>query len=81
MSSNNMNLMSLIQIARNNPNPPQFILTMLEQSQGNPVFANLLQMAKKNDSKGIESVARNMLKERGLDYYKEFNDFKHMLGL
>ena len=43
----------IIQIAKNNPNPPQFILTMLEQSQGNPVFANLLQMAKKNDSRGI----------------------------
>ncbi len=79
--SSNMNLMQLVQVAKNNPNPPQFILTMLEQSQGNPIFANLLTMAKKNDSKGIESVARNMLKERGMDYDKEFNDFKQMLGL
>jgi hypothetical protein len=38
-------------------------------------------MAKKNDVQGIETVARNMMKERGLDYDKEFNDFKRKLGL
>lgn len=79
--SSNANLMQLIQIVRNNPNPPQFILTMLEQSKGNPMIANLLDMAKKNDVQGIETVARNMMKERGLDYDKEFNDFKRKLGL
>jgi len=55
---------------------------MLERSaQGNPFMGNLLQMARNRDSAGIENVARNIAKEKGIDYDKEFNSFKQMFGL
>ena len=63
-------------------NPEQTMLSMLERSaQGNPFMGNLLQMARNRDSAGIENVARNIAKEKGIDYDKEFNSFKQMFGL
>ena len=43
----------------------------------NPMITNLITMAKKGDTKGIENFARNMFKERGRDFDKEFNEFKN----
>lgn len=43
----------------------------------NPMIANLITMAKKGDTKGVENFARNMFKERGRDFDKEFNEFKN----
>lgn len=80
--ASNMNMMQLLQLVKNNPNPPAFVMQMLQsQSGSNPLFANLLQMAQNNDTAGIEEVARNMMREKGLDYDKEFNSFKQMLGV
>ena len=55
---------------------------MIEQNASqNPVLANLLTLAKNNDSKGIEQVARNLMKEKGIDFDKEFNSFRKTFGL
>ena len=43
----------------------------------NPMITNLITMAKKGDTKGIENFARNMFKERGRDFDKEFNEFRN----
>ena len=65
-----------------NGNPEQMMMSMLEQSaQNNPILENLLNMAKNNDSEGIESYVRNVAIEKGIDYDKEFNSFKQMFGL
>ena len=65
-----------------NGNPEQMMMSILEQSaQNNPILENLLNMAKNNDSEGIESYVRNVAKEKGIDYDKEFNSFKQMFGL
>ena len=65
-----------------NGNPEQTMLSILERSaQGNPFMGNLLQMARERDSVGIENIARNIAKEKGIDYDKEFNSFKQMFGL
>ncbi len=47
----------------------------------NPIFNNLIAMADKGDSQGVEAFARNMLKERGLDLDKELENFKHTLNI
>ncbi len=47
----------------------------------NPVFNNLIEMAEKGDEKGVETFARNMLKERGMDLDKEMENFKKQLGI
>lgn len=65
-----------------NGNPEQMMMSMLEQSaQNNPILENLLNMAKNNDSEGIENYVRNVAREKGIDYDKEFNSFKQMFGL
>jgi hypothetical protein len=77
-----MNPMQLIQMIRGGGNPQQIIMNLLESNSGNnPILQNLLGLAKNNDTKGIEEFARNMMKERGMDFDKEFNAFKQNLGL
>ena len=46
----------------------------------NPLFANLLSLAKANNTSEIETIARNMFKEKGMDFDKEFNSFKQNFG-
>jgi hypothetical protein len=47
----------------------------------NPMFNNLIQMAEKGDNKGVETFARNVLKERGIDYDKEVENLKRTLNI
>lgn len=54
--------------------PEEIIQNMNVQ---NPMIGNLITMAKKGDTKSIENFARNMFKERGRDFDKEFNEFKN----
>lgn len=76
-----MNPMQIIQMLKNGGNPQQIVIGMLEQnSQDNPVLDNLLSLAKEGNTQEIENFARNMLKERGKDFDKEFNSFKQSLG-
>lgn len=80
--ASNMNPMQVMQFIRNSGNPRQMMMNMLEQQSGNnPMMANLLNLAKQNKTSDIEQIARNMLKEQGKDYDKEFANFKRMFGL
>ena len=56
-----------------NANPQTIPMKMIGNS--NPVLGNLAQMAEKGDEKGIENFARNLFKEKGKDFDKEFSDF------
>lgn len=77
-----MNLQQMIQFIKAGNNPEQFIMTMLQMKAGNnPVMQNILQLAQTKDQKGLESVARNLAKQRGVDFDKAFNDFRKNLGL
>lgn len=42
----------------------------------NPILGNLINMAEKGDNQGVENFARNVLKERGLNYDEELKKFK-----
>jgi hypothetical protein len=42
----------------------------------NPILNNVMSMAKNGDMQGVENFARNICKQRGLDFDKEFNKFK-----
>ena len=53
--------------------PQQLVQTMI--ANNNPMANNLVQMAQKGDTKGIESFARNLFKEKGRDFDKEFSQF------
>lgn len=75
----NYNMMQYIQMMKNG-NPQEIVMNMLKQNatDGNPMAQNLLQMVNNRDIQGIENMARNVARERGVDYDKEFNNFKQM---
>lgn len=80
--SSNINPIQLMQYIRKSGNPQQFMLNVMqEQSNNNPVITNLLSLAKANKTEDIEKIARNLLKEQGKDFDKEFANFKQMFGL
>lgn len=73
----NVNPMELITQIKNGKNPQQLLLGILEgQAAQNPIYANLLNLAKQNRTADIEAFARNIAKERGIDFDKEFSKFK-----
>ena len=72
-----VNPMELISKIRQGANPQQLMMGILESQAGqNPLMANLLQMAKDGRTADIEAFARNVAKEKGIDFDKEFSRFK-----
>lgn len=55
-------------------NPKDMAMKMLKNNT-NPIFANLTQMMEKGDDKGIEQFARNICKEKNIDFDKQFGEF------
>ena len=77
-----VNPMALIQMIKQGKNPQQLMMSVLEGSaNSSPIGANLLQLARNNDTQGLEKFARNIFQSRGLDYDKEFNFLKQTLGI
>ena len=74
-----MNPLNMIKGMMGHMNPKNIVMNMLKGNT-NPIFANLIEMANKNDVKGLENFARNYMKDKGRDYDKEFNDFKSMFN-
>lgn len=75
-----MNPMSMIKtMLMGKQNPKQIAMELLKQNN-NPMLNNLVQMAEKGDTKGVENFARNFFKEQGKDFDKEYasvmNNFK-----
>lgn len=61
-------------------NIKQMVMNMLKNNN-NPIFANLVQLAEQNNTKGIEEFARNFYKEQGKDFDKEFKTFQEQFGI
>lgn len=77
-----VNPMQLIAAIKNGQNPQQLMLSILEGQMSNtPIGQNLLQLARKGDTKGIEQIARNLSKQQGVDFDTEFASFCKMLGI
>lgn len=77
-----MNFQEIIQFIKSGNNPEQMIMSMLQtNSKNNPVMMNILQLAKQGNYKQIEQVARNLAQQRGVDFDKEFTNFRKTLGI
>lgn len=65
---NNFNMPpQLMQIMRSG-NPQQAAIDLLQRnSNGNPILENAINMVNGNNYKGIENLARNICKSRGID--------------
>lgn len=56
-----------------NKNPQELIISMIGNK--NPMINNLMKLAKSGNKSEIENIARNMCKEKGIDFDKEFPNF------
>ncbi len=68
-----MNNIQTIKLLMNSKTPKEALQQMI--GNRNPLFNNLMQMANTGNNKGIESFARNICKEKGIDFDKEFPNF------
>lgn len=65
-------------------NPMQMILNQMinsPQVKSNPMAQNVINMAKNGDVDGIEQFGRNIAKEKGIDFDKEFANFKNQFHI
>lgn len=69
-----MNPMDMLKGMVGKMNPKSIAMNMLKNNT-NPIFANLTQMMEKGDNKGIEQFARNICKEKNIDFDKQFGEF------
>ena len=69
-----MNPLNVIKGIMGNMNPKNIVMNILKNNT-NPIFANLIEMANKGDTKGLEQFAKNVCKEKGIDFDKQFNEF------
>lgn len=75
-----MNPMNLLQMFKSIKNPQQAIIQMLGNNT-NPMAQNVLKMAQNGDKQGIEQFARNICQQKGVDFDKEFSNFKSKIGM
>ena len=66
-----------------NQDPSALVSNMINEaaSQGNPIMQNLANRIKEGKTEEIEKVVRNIAKERGVDYDKEFKAFRNTFKL
>lgn len=69
------NPIEVIKSFMGNGGNPQLLLDRAMKSNSNPMISNLVKMAQSGDSKSVENFARNLMKEKGRDFDKEFSDF------
>lgn len=74
--NNPMQFMSMLKSIKN---PKEAVINMIK-SNNNPMLKNLVEMAEKGDTKGVENFARNFYAQQGRDFDQEFNNFKSMFN-
>lgn len=74
-----MNRTQLIQTYMNKGFTPKGIVMNL--AKNNPIITNLINMAEKGDNQGVETFARNLLKDKGLDFDTEMQKMKSTLKI
>lgn len=72
----NVDPMQLIQMIRQGQNPQQLMMQILSQQANTPLGANLLKLAQNGQTAEIEKIARNLCKEKGVDFDQEFSNFR-----
>lgn len=63
--------------------PSVIVTNMVNEaaSQGNPVMQNLANLIKEGKTDEIEGIVRNIAKEQGMDFDKDFKAFRQMFKL
>ncbi len=76
-----MNPINIFQMMRGGPQ--NFLQQMMSNNQvlNNPMAQNAINMAKNGDAKGIEQMARNLCKEKGVNADDVMNQIKGKLNM
>lgn len=74
---NTMNLMQMFQ------NPQQFMQNIMGNNQimSNPMAKNAVELMQKGDAQGVEQMARNLCKEKGLNADEVMQQIKSKFNL
>ena len=74
----NVNPMQLIQLIKGGKNPQQLLMNIFQsqKNQNNPILNNAIDMAYNKNISGLQLLARNLASQKGLDFDKEFSNFK-----
>jgi len=76
---NSINPMQLIQLIKGGINPQQLVMNFLQQNgSNNPILQNVSNLAQGGNTAGLETIARNVAQQKGLDFDKTFSDFKSL---
>lgn len=64
-------------------NPQQMIQQMMNNSQAmkNPMIKNAIEMYQKGDKDGVNQLAQNLCKEKGISYTDAINQIKSQFGM
>lgn len=61
-------------------NPQQVAMNLLQQNLNNPMAENALNMINNGDSKGIETICRNICKSRNINIDELMKNVKNQFG-
>ena len=73
------NQLQFMNMLKSIKNPKEAVINTIK-SNNNPMLKNLVEMAEKGDTKGIENFARNFYAQQGRNFDQEFNNFKSMFN-
>lgn len=64
-------------------NPMQFIQSLMgnKQMMNNPMAQNAIKMMQSGDTQGVEQMARNLCKEKGVDADEMIKQMKSKFGM
>lgn len=68
------NPVQFINMLKGIKSPKDAVINMIK-TNNNPMIKNLVEMAEKGNSKGVEDFARNLLNEQGRNFDSEINEF------
>ena len=76
-------MMNPLQFMKAMRNPQEFIQQMMNNSQimQNPMAKNAIGMAQSGDTKGIEQMARNLCREKGINPDEMIKQIKSRMGM
>ena len=79
---NQQDMLKLISSFKNQ-DPKAIVTNMVNEaaSQGNPIMQNLANLIKEGKTNEIEGIIRNVAREAGMDYDKEFKAFRQTFRL
>lgn len=75
----NVNPIQLLNMIRNGQNPQQMVMNIIKQ-QNNPIIENAMNLAQKGEIGALEMIARNLARQRGLNFDQEFTNFQQYLN-